>query len=174
MRLSPGRPNFYPLVTIKDLTTALSEFVGLDKVSAGVGVYGEAAAYALVWELGSRRLKSPGPKTLWSMNRNQEEAILTKQAPFGYVTPVDGFYQIMQEEIGDCNFTRAHTPKEMVALLEIAMDNAAHRIAKIIASRAPKDSGTLSSQILGIDADEQDFLDLSADAESEAGGTLIL
>lgn len=170
----PGRPSFQPLLTIKDLSNALSEFVGLGKARAGVGVYGEASAYALVWELGSRRMKSPGPKTMWSVNRNEERAILTKQAPIGYVTPTDEFFGIIEEEINNINFGRAATAKDMVNLLDIALDNASQRIAKIIAQRAPVDSGTLRSEIQGVDSDESDFLDMGQDADLEASGTLIL
>lgn len=160
-----------PLLLFKDIPSALEEFIGLDKLAAGVGVFGNAADYALVWELGSRRLKSPGPKTLWSTNREGEQAILTKQAPYGYVTPVDEFWPIIYSEVNAVDFTRARTPREMTLLLDVALDNASHRIARIIAQRAPVDSGDLRSQIQGIDADELNSLSIE---DSEDDGTLIL
>lgn len=149
----------------------MSQFVGLGKLSAGVGVYGPASAYALVWELGSKRLKRPGPKTTWSVNRNQERAILTKQAPMGYVTPTDGFLEIIENAVLEIDFSKATTSKEAVMLIETALDNASQQIAKVIADRAPVDSGTLRSDIMGVDSDESDFLDSEDD---EADGTLIL
>jgi hypothetical protein len=174
MRVIPGHPALLPLIVVKDLSTALEQFVGLGNVSAGVGIYGEAAAYALVWELGSRRLKRPGPKTLWSVNREGERAILTKQAPFGYVTPTDEFWPIIEEEIAHIDWGEADNNKEMVMLIEIALDNASQRIAKIIAGRAPVDSGALRAGIMGVDTDETDFLNMDEDSDLEAGGTLIL
>jgi hypothetical protein len=162
-----------PLLTFKDLSSALSEFVGLGKLSAGVAVYGEASAYALVWELGSRRLKTPGPKTLWGVNRNEEKAILTRQAPSGYVTPTNEFWPIIEDEIKQVNFAEASNAKEMMMLIEVALDNASQRIARVIAQRAPVDSGTLRSEIMGVDSDETDVLDIGSD-DLEAGGTFVL
>jgi hypothetical protein len=174
MTFVPIRPAMLPLLVFKDIPNALAELVGLPKMRAGVGVYGEASAYALVWELGSRRMKRPGPKTTWSVNRNQEKAILTMQSPFGYVTPTSGFDEIIQDEIAKIDFGKPASPREMTMLLELALDNAAQQIAKIIARRAPVDSGALRSEILGVDTDESDFLDMGEDADVEASGTLIM
>jgi hypothetical protein len=159
------------MLVIKELPAFMQEFVSLGKITVGVGVYGSAAAYALVWELGSRRLKSPGPKTMWSTNRDGERAILTTQAPHGYVTPTDEFWPIIEEEVGRINFGNAKTSKEAALRLEVALDNASHRIAAIIAQRAPVDSGDLRSQIMGIDADEMQSMSIE---DSEDSGTLII
>jgi len=167
MRFSPGSPSFVPIVLIKDVSTILQEFTGLGKLSAGVGVYGEASAYALVWELGSRRLKHPGPKTIWSVNREGQKALLTKQAPFGYVTPVDEFWPIIDDALNQVNFAKASTSKELVLMLEIALSNASQKISHIIAQRAPIDSGDLRASIGGVDADELEDMGLDS-------GTLVL
>ena len=163
-----------PILVIKALDNALSEYANLTNVSAGVGVYGSASAYALVWELGSRRLQSPGPKTVWSVNRNKQRAILTKQAPFGYVgIAVNQMWPIIKDELSKVDFSGTDS-RASVLRLQVAMDNAAQRIAKIVADLAPVDSGDLRSQILGIDSDEIDFLDSGDDSDLEAGGTLLL
>ena len=163
-----------PLLMIKDISSALAQYMNLPEITGGVGVYGPAAAYALVWELGSRRLKSPGPKTLWSKNRLGKKAILTKQAPHGYVTPTDEFWHIIENEIVKVKFEQARSKKDLVYMLENAMDNASHRIARVIAQRAPVDSGQLRTDIQGVDTDEADFLDSIEDADLEASGTLII
>jgi hypothetical protein len=153
----------------KNVSTYLSELDGIDTISGGVGVYGSAAAYALVWELGSLRLKHPGPKTLWSINRNDKIAILTKQAPRGYVGILsDQFWPIIEEELSKVSFSGSNIRLK----LEVAMDNASQRIAKLVADKAPVDSGDLRSQIMAVDSDEASFLSQANSIEST--GTLIL
>jgi hypothetical protein len=169
-----GRPNLAPLLIIKSINDALAGYINIKNISAGIGVYGSASAYALVWELGSRRLKKPGPKTVWSQNRLGQKAILTKQAPFGYVgIAVNQFWPIIKDELNRVQFDPVDA-KRTALNLEIAMDNAAQRMSKIVADIAPVDSGDLRSQILQVDSDELDFLDTASDADLEASGTLLL
>lgn len=166
----PG-PSLLPLVALQKLDTFLSEFEGMDSISGGVAVYGSAAAYALVWELGSKRLKSPGPKTLWSVNREGEIAILTKQAPLGYVGFVsDQFWPIIEQELSSVKF-KSSTAAGLRIEIEVAIDNASMRIARILSDAAPVDSGDLRSQIQYVDSAEmssQSMTDLAS------RGTLLL
>lgn len=162
-------PSLMPLISIP-ITNYLSQLddVG-DDITGGVGVYGSAAAYALVWELGSRKLKSPGPKTLWSVNRDGDIAILTRQAPRGYVGFLSGeFWPIIEAELMSVDFGQPNIRLR----LEVAMDNASQKIAKLVSEAAPVDSGDLRSQILGVDSDEASMLSQSSGLES--GATLIL
>lgn len=162
-------PSLMPLTVFDDLDGFLKEIENLKSVSGGVGVYGAAAAYALVWELGSLRLKSPGPKTLWSMNRNDEIAILTRQAPRGYVGIIsDQFWPIIEKHMSEVHFGSSNLQLEM----EVAMDNASQEIAGLIREIAPVDSGDLRSGIQGISTDEVSVLKKAS--KLEASGTLIL
>jgi len=166
------RPSLRPLIAFQNLDTYLEEFKNIGNLSGGVAVYGSAAAYALVWELGSLRMKQPGPKTLWSVNRNDERAILTKQAPFGYVGYIsEEFWPIIQEELQKVNYSSKDS-RRMRLELEVALDNASHKIAELVRSFAPVDSGDLRSQIQGVDSDETSLL--STAISSESAGTLIV
>jgi len=166
----PG-PSLFPLIAIQRLDEFLSEFEGMDSISGGVAVYGSAAAYALVWELGSKRLKSPGPKTLWSVNREGEVAILTRQAPLGYVGFVsDQFWPIIEKELATIKFSSKTTAGIRIEI-EVALDNASQAIARIISDAAPVDTGDLRSQIQYVDSAEMSSSNLSA---LESQGTLLI
>jgi hypothetical protein len=149
---------------------ALGALAGIQtSMSVGVGVFGSAAAYALVWELGSRRLKNPGPKTCWGANRFGETVILTKQAPMGYVGIHAGDAQkILSDEVGSVKMDLGDLNRSKLNL-EVALDNAAQAIARIMSDSAPVDSGDLRSQIMSISTDEAEFLDTDDDQ-----GTLFL
>lgn len=162
-------PLISPLLSIQSIPDYLSDLEDIQDISGGIGVYGSAAAYALVWELGSRRLKRPGPKTLWSVNRDGNIAILTRQAPRGYVGFIsDQFWPIIEEELSKVNFAS----RSLKMQLEIAMDNASQKIARLVSDTAPVDSGDLRSQIQGVDSDEASFLGAASGLES--AGTLII
>lgn len=166
----PG-PSFVPLVRTENIDDVFSGFSGVHNVVGGVAVYGSAAAYALVWELGNRRQKTPGPKTRWGINRNDERVILTSQAPYGYVGIGSfAFWKIIEEEIGAVSFSSG-SAAEINVRLSVAIDNASQRIAQIIKSFAPVDKGDLVSQIQMVDSDESELLS-SSNASSDA--TLIL
>jgi hypothetical protein len=158
--ITPSRPNYLPLL-VTDLEKFLKTFPGAQKLSSGVGVFGTAEAYALVWELGSRRLLKygPVPKTLWSTNRLGEQAILTKQAPKGYVgINAKKAKKIFKEELAKVKINMQNMNLSKLRL-EIALDNAALRLARIISDSAPVDSGDLRSQIQSISTDEMDDFD---------------
>lgn len=162
----PG-PSFVPLVVTENIDAFLPDFSGLTNLVGGVGVYGPAAAYALVWELGSRRLQKPGPKTMWSTNRNGERVILTKQAPFGYVgIHEDECWTIIREEIAKVDFSGS--AKRIRLELSVAIDNASLRCAQLIRSSAPVDSGDLRAGIQMVDSDSLEASNAASDA------TLIL
>lgn len=162
-------PSYLPFVLLSK-TDSFGELAKIDSsMAVGVGVFGSAAAYALVWELGSRRLKSPGPKTVWGKNRYGKKVILTAQAPEGYVGIHAGdAKEILNEELGTVKW--ALNDLNMSKLrLEVALDNAAIRIARIMSDSAPVDSGDLRSQIMSISTDESSYLE-----QDDNEGTLIL
>lgn len=162
------RPGFMPLL-VMDLDKSFGPVGDLSKISSGVGVFGSAAAYALVWELGTLRWPQPGPKTIWSTNRYGERVIMTKQAPHGYVGINATVAQsILHEELVKVKFNLADIARYKLDL-EVAMDNAAIRIARVISDDAPVDSGDLRSQIQLISSDEVDLLDTDSDQ-----GTLFI
>lgn len=166
----PGPP-LQPLVTYDSLNTFLADYQNLKNVKAGVAVYGSAAAYALVWELGSLRAKKPGPKTVWGTNRYGDRIIMSSQAPEGYVGIVeDQFWPIIEAELDKINFSQ---PVQALQVeMEVAFDNASIKIAQLIRSGAPADSGDLRSQIQAVNTDESDVLGKSIEIESI--GTLII
>ena len=164
-------PSLTPIVRFENVNDFLSEFEGVQNVVGGVAVYGAAAAYALVWELGSRRLKSPGPKTLWSLNRDGDIAILTRQAPRGYIGfHGDEFEAIIASEFSKVKFSSS-TAKGLYLEMSVAMDNASQRIAALISSYAPVDTGELASSIEMVDSDDMGSMG-SSNAESD--GTFVL
>lgn len=159
-----------PLVIFPNLQQFLKEFEGIGSVTGGVGVFGSAAAYALIWELGSLR-EHTGPKTVWGTNRDGDRRIFSSQAPEGYVGVVsDEFWPIIVEELGHLTF-RGTDSHSIRLELEVVIDNAMQRIARIIADAAPVDSGDLRSQIQYIDSGEMD-IQTATDLESDS--TLIL
>jgi hypothetical protein len=147
----PG-PNVTPSLMFTALDKFMAEFEGqIEPVYGGIAIYGPAASYGLVWEFGSSRMKKPGPKTLWGVNPLGEPAILSKQAPAGYIAiHEDEFWPIILEEMSRVEF-RSDTPDGIKLELEIAMDNASQRIARIVSDSAPVDSGDLRAGIQLVD-----------------------
>lgn len=147
------KPNLTPATDFKELRSFMVEFQGTkDPVVGGIAIFGTAAAYGLVWEYGSSRMKTPGPKTMWGINPLGEEAILTKQAPLGYIAiNEDKFWPIIQDEFSKVEF-KSKTEGGIRLELEIAMDNASQRIARLVADAAPVDTGDLRSSIQYIDS----------------------
>lgn len=163
------RPSLMPLVMFERLDEFLQEFVDVGTVTGGVGVFGSAAAYALVWEMGSTR-GYVGPKTVWGTNRDGERRVFSSQAPQGYIGVLsDQFWPIIEEELGHLLF-KGSTSKEIRLELEVCVDNAMQRIARIISDAAPVDTGDLRSQINYVDSGE---LDMQEATNLESDGTLI-
>jgi hypothetical protein len=89
----------------------------------------------------------------------------------GYVgIAAEQYYQILEEELKKMDLSGTDSKTIKVAF-SVAIDNASQRIAKVIRSLAPVDSGELRSQIQMVDTDESDLLS-AANAESD--GTFIL
>ncbi|MGI4815926.1 MAG: hypothetical protein ACRYGG_21690 [Janthinobacterium lividum] len=165
----PGPP-VRPLIDIQSISTYLNEFENIGDVSGGVGVFGSAAAYAMVWELGSFRLKKPGPKTMWSVNRFGQKVILTKQAPLGYIGVIDDtFFPIIEKELMSVDFSNK-TSKRLNKDLTAALNRASKRIADLIRLIAPEDSGDLKAQIQAVNAGDS----LLGASSIESAGTIIL
>lgn len=149
-------PSLTPTITFQNLANFLAELEGLDEqINGGVGVFGSAAAYALVWEYGApppNRIQNPGPKTLWGTNPLGETKIMTRTAPEGYISIHDDeLWPILEEELSKVKFS-SKTQDGIRLELEIAVDNASQRFARIISDSAPVDSGDLRSQIQYIDS----------------------
>lgn len=164
-------PSLQPLLKFGNLQEFIKDFQGMDNLAGGVAVYGSAAAYALVWELGSLRAKKPGPRTLWSINRNGRRIIMSTQAPGGYVAiNEDKFWPIIEAELDKVDY--GQNAKRIQLEMSVAIDNASQKIARIVAETAPVASGDLRSQISGVDTDETSIL--GNDSKLVSAGTLIL
>lgn len=149
-------PSLTPSITFQNLASFLAEFEGLDEpVVGGVGIFGSAAAYGLVWEYGAPppwRIKKPGPKTLWGTNPYGETKIMTRTAPEGYIAiNEDALWPILEKYLGALKLD-AKTADGIRLEMEIAVDNASQEWARIVSDSAPYDSGDLRSQIQYIDS----------------------
>jgi hypothetical protein len=149
-------PALTPSLTFKNLAGFLAELEGLDEpVIGGVGVFGSAADYALVWEYGAPppwKIKKPGPKTLWGINPLGEQKIMTRTAPEGYISiHEDELWPILEEELSKVKFSSG-TSDGIRLELEVAVDNASQRFARLVSDSAPVDTGDLRSQIQYIDS----------------------
>jgi hypothetical protein len=146
-------PSMMPLAIFENIdTSSLDDLQNIKTISGGVSVYGPAAAYALVWELGSLRLKKPGPRTVWGTNRDGDRRIMSSQAPAGYVGIISNqFWPIIDQELRHVDYGS----KNVKLLLEIAVDNASQKIAQLIRDNAPVgETGDLRAGIQGIDSGE--------------------
>jgi len=133
----------------ESLDEFMSEFSQeIDSVDAGVGVIGEAAAYALVWELGNVRQTKPGPKTTLGVNLATGERVwLTIQAPTGYVRTNEAlFWQIIKKRLGALDLSGKKSDEIKQALKDTSVA-CVKDIAEIIRNAAPIDKGTLREQI---------------------------
>jgi hypothetical protein len=139
---------------IEGIEKATSAFNSLpDEIRAGVKVSGESAAYALVWEWGSARMKQPGPKTLWSTNPAGQPAILTLTAPEGYIRVNELKYrEIIREEYKKANFDVP--AKQWPLVIKTFLTAAAERCAQLISDTAPIDTGQLKSEIVAVLPDD--------------------
>jgi hypothetical protein len=159
-----------PLAIFKDIDTAsLNDLMNIKNISGGIIVTGPAAAYALVWELGSLRLKKPGPRTVWGINRLGERHIMSSQAPEGYVGVIsDQFWPIIQKHLMGVNYGS----KSLNLQLEIAVDNASQEIASMVRDLAPVgETGDLRTGIQGADSGDPT---LGGSTDLISGATLIL
>ena len=144
------RPAVSASLDITNLESFLVQLEKMKPIIGGIAVYGPAAAYALVPEYGWAR--GPGKKTLWGTNAKGQRAIMSTQAPEGYVSIHEkDMWPIIIEEISQINFS-AKSEKELTIRLEVALDNAAQRIAQLIANSAPVDSGDLKSGVNLVDS----------------------
>ena len=137
------------------------QFEGIaEPVVGGIAIFGSAAAYGLVWEYGAPppwHIKKPGPKTVYGSNPTGKGGdIFSSQAPAGYIAiHEEEFWPIIEEEMATVQF-KSSTADGIRLELEIAMDNASQRIARIVSDSAPADSGDLRSQIQYVDSSGDD------------------
>lgn len=144
-------PTVYPTALFDKLDTFMLEFMEHDKeITAGVASYGEAAAYADVWEWGNVRQTKPGPKTVLGTNPDGEEVWLSIQAPFGYIKIHENdYWEILKIQLGKVKF-KGTTAKEITEELEDASLKAMKLIAQVVGDNAPIDKGDLSKSFKAV------------------------
>jgi hypothetical protein len=154
-----------PIPTVEfELDKFLLELMQHDKeVQAGVASEGEAAAYALTWELGNVRQVKKGPKTTRAHNPITGKTVwLSIQAPKGYIRVNEGLYhQILQDEMGKVTF-KGNTASEINQELEACAVRVMKRIAKLLEDTAPVDKGKLSDSFVVVKPGDS-LLDEDAD-----------
>ena len=144
-------PSLVPTVQFEKVDEYFREL--RHEVKAGVGVIGDAAAYALVWEWGNRRQKKPGPKTVLGTNPDGKMVWMSSQAPFGYVHIYESeYWDVIDEELSKVNWTLE--PTKMISQLEAAGKRISQKIAVIIKDRAPVDTGELKQDIQPLNASD--------------------
>lgn len=169
----PG-PQLSPKLQIVKLEQFLIELEEIDEpIVGGVAVFGPAAAYALFSEYGFA--SGPGPRTKWGVNPLGARAIMSRQAPRGYIAiHEDEMWPIFVEELAKVNWA-ANSSTQLRLRIEVAIDNADQRIAQIISESAPVDSGDLRTGIDIVDSSNASgLLDVEDLASSEAGHTFFL
>ena len=117
------------------------------RIQAGVKIVPPGSGYAYVWEYGSARIKKPGPKTMWSTNPLGQRAILTIQAPQGWVRVNRQRYEaILKDKVSKINWSQVG-PNGWRDALQNAANEAAEESAVVMQETAPVDSGQLRSDI---------------------------
>lgn len=141
-----------PEFVIVKLDEFLLEFQQHDQeIKAGVGVVGDAAAYALVWEWGNTRQSEPGPKTVMGTNPDGDMVWLSSQAPFGYIRRnEDELWNALDESLKKANFDQPNA-RAMTVELEKAAVRAAKMMKDILRDHAPVDSEQLVDSFVVID-----------------------
>jgi len=131
-----------------------------DRVKAGVAVKGYAARYALVWEWGTLRFSTPGPKTMYGSNPDGVGTkIFTKTAPSGYIRiHKQQFYGMVQLAVKSISAQQAFSDGTYAVQLTDNANRAATEIAQIMAKDAPIDTGLLRSSIVAVDGSDVDSL----------------
>lgn len=141
---------------LKAVLTPLIDLASGPPVLGGIQSYGDAAAYAWVWEYGNIRQTKQGPKTVLGVNPNGEQVWLSIQAPFGYIAIHNvQFQQILNDELGKAKFLSGDPRKA----LEDASYRAAQRMVPLIEGSAPIDTGALGASILALYATDPDLRD---------------
>jgi hypothetical protein len=138
-------PTIYATALFDKLDEFMLEFKEHDQeISAGVASFGEAAAYAEVWEWGNARQTKEGPKTVLGINPDGDNVWLSIQAPVGYISVNENLYwDILKQELGKVKFSSSNA-KGITEELEKASLKAMKRIRDLIADTAPYDKGDLS------------------------------
>jgi len=110
-------------------------------VTADIVAEGEAAKYALVWDVGAKG-KQPGKRTI----RGKSGRLFSKQAPTGYVVRhVARIIGFMAESIIKVIGQKRTVPNRRD--LQGAVNQAAERGATLIGASAPQDTGKLKGSI---------------------------
>jgi hypothetical protein len=158
---------------VKEIKKVLKSYqdAALDgPVRGGVVSTGDAASYALVWEWGNARQTKQGPKTVKGMNPDGSSVWLSIQAPFGYIRIHEAEYiRILEQQISDADFKQVESGKDIRKVLKQVAATAGAKIADVIRSVAPIDSGDLRESIKAATPDDPD-LDITDD-EIELGRT---
>lgn len=145
----------------KEMQDLLDEFKSastVETVRGGVISEGDAAAYALVWEWGNARQTKEGPRTVLGINPDGETVWLSTQAPFGYIRiHSDEMDAILTQALSEINFDKAETADDFLEEIKAASMVASDKIAELIRSVAPIDSGALRESIVPADPDDPDL-----------------
>lgn len=132
------------------------EFEEHDKeIKAGVASVGDAAAYALVWELGNARQTKEGPRTTRGYNIQTGEVVwLTIQRPYGYIRINENLYwEALKDEMKKVKFSGTNA-REITEELEACAVKVAKRIVKIISQTAPVAEGKLRDSFEVVEPDD--------------------
>lgn len=113
-------------------------------VTVGVASEGDPSDYALTWEFGQNLMiqSSPGPRTVWGTSGVGSFAIMSSQAPTGYIRiNQEKFMAAVQKHMADVDWSDLAAIQDNI---EVAMNDAAEECRDIIAAAAPVDTGALS------------------------------
>lgn len=140
-----------------------------EEIKAGVKVSGPASNYALVWEWGRVDI-TPGPKTQWSVNPDGQEAVLTIQAPFGWIrVNREQYLEFLRDEWSSIDLTSKSQTTWIQALHDMLW-NASSRCASLMEDTATVDTGQLRSGIIAVN--EPDPI-LEEGTENDYGSTSL-
>lgn len=125
-------------------------------VEAGVGVEGEAANYALVWEHGNMRQTKKGPKTVMGVDLESGAKVwLSIQAPRGYVRINEPrYWEQVRRRLEEADFSGVSSAQEMKTILELTAFKIVQDMAEIMKETVPVDTGALQGEIQPVQAND--------------------
>lgn len=124
---------------LSDIMSQLSPL--LSTVTVGVASIGDPSQYALVLEFGFSNAQQPGPRTVIGINGVGEAAIMSSQAPTGYIrVNQEKYLAIVKEQIADVDWSDI---ENLHGSIEDAMNRAGEEITELIYNTAPVDTGAL-------------------------------
>lgn len=145
----------------------LADAIAACAVSSQVGVAseGEAASYALVWELGNIRQTKKGPKTVRGVNlMTGESAWLSTQAPSGYVRVNEPqFLAFLDRAVEGIDFADLFSGGDAKGELTEALGKVGQSCLELIKATVPVDSGDLQGSLVLLGGDDTDLAEAEGD-----------